>query len=170
MNSRPDDPGTDAVPGTTTQRWIYGGIRVLDGKRIHAWIDPAGRELLYAHTRSVSRAIGSYYTTQVVRAGSSTSLYRTPTYAADGYAPDEQRQQLWAKDTAARARLADLNQQHKAAQRNAVDEAQRPLIAAAHSLKTSADRDAFTTDMMRQLIGSWAAPNPKRSSRETSVP
>jgi hypothetical protein len=163
MISHPDGPDTDAVPGATTKRWIFGGIRVLDGKRIHAWIDPAGRELLYAHTRSVSRSIGCYHTAQVVRAGSSTSLCGAPTYAADGYAPDEQRQQLWAKDTAARARLADLNQERKAAQRNAVDEALRPLIAAPRSLKTSADRDAFIAYVMRQLIGSWAAPNPKRS-------
>jgi hypothetical protein len=52
-----------------TERWVYGGIRVLDSKRVHAWIDAAGRELLYAFARSGNWAIGSFYTAQVTRNG-----------------------------------------------------------------------------------------------------
>ncbi len=40
MSDQPAEPHEQEVP-TTKERWIYGGIRVLDDKRIHAWIDPA---------------------------------------------------------------------------------------------------------------------------------
>ncbi len=158
MNNEPAE--TEQAPPTTKERWIYGGIRVLDGKRVHAWIDPAGRELLYVHQRSGSWAIGSFYTARVIRTGESTTLYGTPTYTGDGYAADELRRQLWAKDTAARTRLASLTQERKAARRNAIDEALGPLLAAARTLKTSADRDAVTAYVMRQLISTWYTPDP----------
>jgi hypothetical protein len=162
VSSPPEDPDTDAGPDTTTERWIYGGIRVLDGKRVHAWIDPGGRELLYAHKRAGNWAIGSSYTAQVIRTGPSTALYGTPTYTGNGDTPDELRRELWANHLAARTRLSDLTQERKAAQRNAIDEALRPLLAAARTVKTSADRDALIAYVMRQLITAWHAPNPER--------
>ncbi len=160
MSDQPAEPHEQEIP-TTKERWIYGGIRVLDDKRIHAWIDPAGREGLYAHKRASTWAIGSYYTARVIRTGSSTTLYGTPTYTGDGYAPDELRRELWAKDTAARTRLARLAQERKESRRNAIDQALAPLITAARTLKTSADRDAFTAYVMRQLIRAWYTPDPQ---------
>ncbi len=158
MSNQPPEPAEEQVP-TSKERWIYGGIRVRNDKRIHAWIDPHGYEGLYALKRTASWAIGSYYTARVVRNSSSTTLYGTPTYTGDGYAPDELRRQLWAKDTAARTRLARLAQERKEAQRNAIDEALTPLIDAARTLRTSADRDAFTAYVMRQLIKTWYTPD-----------
>jgi len=153
VSHQPDED--DEVRDAAKERWIYGGIRVLDDKRVHAWIDPTGRELLYTFKRSGNWAIGSYYTARVTRAGGSTRLHSIPTYTGDGYTDDEPRRQLWAKDTAARAQLALLTQERNAARRNAIDEALAPLIAAARALKTSADRDAFTAYVMRRLIDSW---------------
>ena len=39
---------TDPEPAEET--WTYAGVRVLDGKRQHAWLDPAGEELLFSRT------------------------------------------------------------------------------------------------------------------------
>ncbi|MEJ3741801.1 hypothetical protein WEI85_00665 [Actinomycetes bacterium KLBMP 9797] len=153
-------PDDEAGPvATTEERWIYGGIRVLNGRRIHAWIDPHGHEGLYQLKRAGNWAIGCYYTAQVVRTGEATRLYGAPTYAGGGHAPDEVRRQLWAKDTAARTRLALLAQERNQARRNAIDEALEPLITMARAVRTSADRDALTAYVMRRLISSWYPPH-----------
>jgi hypothetical protein len=165
--SRPDsraaaqtgDTAPDAVKQSSRdvveERWVYGGIRVLDNKRVHAWIDPSGRELLYAHKRSGTWAVGSFYTARVTRNGPHTTLYATPSYHGDGYADTGLRRRLWAQDTAARARLALVAQERNAARRNAIDEALMPLLDVARTLKTGADRDAFTAYVIRQLAAAW---------------
>jgi hypothetical protein len=38
------DPGPDPV----TERWIFGGSAIHSGRRAHLWLDPTGRELIYA--------------------------------------------------------------------------------------------------------------------------
>ena len=159
MSNQPAEPDEE-VP-TAEERWTYGGIRVLHDKRFHAWIDPTGYEGLYALKRGGSWAIGGYYTARVTRTASSTTLHGTPTHTGDDPAPDELRRQLWAKDTAARTRLARLAQERRQARRNAIDEALEPLITAARTLKTGADRDAFTAYVMRRLISTWYTPDPK---------
>ncbi len=153
MSQQPDEH--DQARNAATERWIYGGIRVLDGKRVHAWIDPAGRERLYAHKRGGHWAIGSYYTARVTRNGPHTALYGAPAYSGDGYADDELRRRLWAEDIAARAQLTLLTQERSDARRNAIDEALAPLLAIARTLKTGADRDAFTAYVIRHLIAAW---------------
>jgi hypothetical protein len=165
MNDQPDGPhhdDTDEVAELPTERWIYGGIRALEGKRVYAWIDPSGRELLYAHKRGGGWAIGSYYTAQISRDATTTRLHGLPTYTGDATDDDALRRDLWASHTAAQARLADLTRERNAARRNAIDEALQPLIAAARSLKTSAERDAFTAYVLRHLISSWATRAPSR--------
>jgi hypothetical protein len=156
--NQPTGPAENPAPATSTERWVYGGIRVLNGKRVHAWIDPHGHELLYSHKRSGHWAIGRYYTADVIRTGTRTQLYGTPMYTGDRDAGDELRRQLWVKDTAARTRLADLAAERKAAQRNAIDEALQPLLAAASVLRTGADRDAFIAYVLRRLISGWSTP------------
>ncbi len=160
MSDQPDesdhDIAADEVGNPPTERWIYGGIRDLDGKRVHAWLDPTGRELLYAHKRGGGWAVGSYYTAQVTHDGTTRVLHGLPTYTGDTTDNDALRRRLWASHTAAQARLAELAQERNAARRNAIDEALQPLIAAARSLKTSADRDAFTAYVLRRLINAWA--------------
>lgn len=140
---------------TTTERWIYGGIRVLHDRRIHAWIDPNGQQCLYQLKRAGSWVIGGYYTARVARNGDATTLYGTPHYTGDGNAPDDVRRDLWAKDTAARTRLALLAQERNQARRTAIDEALDPLLTLARTAKTSADRDALTAYVLRRMITSW---------------
>jgi hypothetical protein len=38
------DPGPDPV----TEQWIFGGSVIHSGRRAHLWLDPTGRELVYA--------------------------------------------------------------------------------------------------------------------------
>jgi hypothetical protein len=81
MNGQPDEH--DEPVSAAPEDWVYGGIRVLKGKRVHAWIDQSGRELLYAHKRGGTWAIGSYYTAQVSRHDGSTRLHNEPTYTGE---------------------------------------------------------------------------------------
>ena len=155
----PDTGGTgEPVAG---ERWIYGGIRVLDDKRVHAWIDPAGRELLYTFTRGGTWAIGSIYTARVTRTDTHTTLHATPTYTGDRTDDDELRRRLWAADTAARSQVALLAQERNDARRNAIDEALQPLLVAARTLRTGPDRDAFTAYVLRRLLAAWYRPPAK---------
>jgi len=154
---KPDhDDAAEELSSLPTERWTYGGIRALDGKRVHAWIDPTGREMLYAHKRGGGWAIGSYYTAHISRDGTTTRLHGLPAYTGEGTDDDALRRDLWASHTAAQTRLAELAQERNAARRNAIDDALQPLIAAARSLKTSADRDAFAAYVLRQLINAWS--------------
>jgi hypothetical protein len=88
----------------------------------------------------------------VLRTGDAISLYGAPQYTGAGTVTDEVRRELWAKDTAAKARLARLAQQRREAQHNALDEALEPLITVARTLRRSADRDAFIAYVLRRLI------------------
>lgn len=152
MSAQPDEH--DEAAGAAPERWVYGGIRVLDGKRVHAWIDPSGRELLYAFKRASHWAIGSFYTAEVSRQDSTTRLHNTPAYTGE-QADDELRRHLWAADTAARTQLARLAQERNDARRNAIDEVLEPVLAVARTLKTGPDRDAFTAHVLRRLLSAW---------------
>jgi len=99
VSDQPDGHG-DADPAAA-ERWLYGGVRVLDGKRVHAWIDPSGEELLYTFKRASSWAIGSYYTAAVSRQDATTRLHGSPTSTGEQADP-ELRRHLWAQDTTAR--------------------------------------------------------------------
>lgn len=164
--SHPDEPDTDSeVRGAVDERWVYGGIRVLHDKRVHAWIDPTGRELLYTFPRGGSWAIGSCYTASVARDGPKTTLHGTPAYTGDRHDDEQLRRQLWAQDTAARAQLARLAQERNEARRNAIDEAVEPLLAVARTLKTGPDRDAFIAYVLRRLATAWYLPSTRPDRR-----
>ena len=70
----------NAAPEPVTETWTYGGIRAdKDGKKWHAWIDPAGEEHWFARTGSARMAVGSHYTAQVTRRdGEAITLHGTP--------------------------------------------------------------------------------------------
>ncbi len=104
----------------TVERSIYGGIRVLDGKHLNTWIDPAGRKRLYAHERAGTWAIGSFYTAPGhPHRPEHTGLHGAPSHSGDGYADDELRRRPWAEDTAAGpARPVDPGTQPRAPQRH----------------------------------------------------
>lgn len=163
MSEHPDDH--DEPASAAPEEWVYGGIRVLDGKRVHAWIDRSGRELLYAHKRGRTWSIGSYYTAQVSRHDDTTRLHNEPTYTGE-QADHDLRRHLWAADTAARAQLARLAQERSEARRNAIDEVLEPVLAVARTLKSGPDRDAFTAHILRRMLSAWhTPPNPPTERR-----
>lgn len=160
--SGPDEH--DEPVGAAPERWVYGRIRVLDGKRVHAWVGPSGRELLYAFKRASAWAIGSFYTAEVSRQGTATTLHGVPAYTGE-QADDELRRHLWAADTAARVQLARLAQERNDARRNAIDEVVAPVLDVARTLKSGPDRDAFTAYVLRRLLSAWNTPGPPDGSR-----
>ncbi len=145
-----DNPGP--VPGTET--WIYGGIRAgADGKRRHAWIDPAGEEHWFSRT-GARMAVGSHYTVQVSRRDGTLTLHGIPAYT--GSAADEStRRALWTEHTLAQTQIEASRAERDAARGNALDEALAPLLQVAASLRTGAQRDALAAYVIRKLHNAW---------------
>jgi hypothetical protein len=76
------DQQRPAGPEPHTERWIFGGSRLGAGdKRVHAWVDPTGRHLLFK--ASGSFVVGSIYGARVVRDGECITLYGKPDYTGD---------------------------------------------------------------------------------------
>ncbi len=111
---------TQTAPEPVAELWTYGGLRVgKDGRRLYAWLDPGGEELLFSRTGRM--AVGSQCTVRVTRDGTVT-MHGTPEYA--GPAADEAtRRSLRAAHTLAQTRLEALRAERSAARRNALDEA-----------------------------------------------
>jgi hypothetical protein len=143
--------GAGAEPVTET--WTYGGVRVgQGGKRLFAWVDAGGEELLFSRT-GARMAVGSQYTVRVSRRGTIT-LHGTPAYA--GSAADEAtRRAVWAEHTVAQTRLEMIRAERSAARRSALDEALAPLLELAAPLRTSAERDALAAYVLRKLHNAW---------------
>jgi hypothetical protein len=67
------DPGPDPV----TEQWIFGGSVIHSGRRAHLWLDPTGRELIYAAQSSY--AVGYVYDVHVTRQGDRLQATRPTT-------------------------------------------------------------------------------------------
>ncbi len=93
-------PAPGAAPEPVTETWTYGGIRAgKDGKKWHAWADPAGEAHWFARTGS-RMAVGSHYTARVTRRDDGITLHGTPGYAGT-QAGQETRAALWTEHTLA---------------------------------------------------------------------
>jgi hypothetical protein len=158
------EPATgSAAPEPVTETWTYGGIRAdKDGKKWHAWIDPAGEEHWFARTGS-RMAVGSRYTAQVTRRDDGAiTLHGTPEYAGS-QAGGETRAALWTAHTLAQTRSESLRAERDAARRNALDEAIAPLLELAAPLRTGAQRDALAAYVLRKLHNAWTTRKPPDS-------
>lgn len=147
---------TTAEPGPApeTETWTYGGVRAgKDGKRLHAWIDPAGEEHWFSRT-GTRMAIGSHYSAQVSRHDGTVTLHGTPEYAGSAAGADTRRA-LWTEHTLAQTRLEAIRAERDAARRNALDEALAPLLEVAAPLRTGAQRDALAAYVLRKLHNAW---------------
>jgi hypothetical protein len=90
----PHDPtGDDNNPASTTseastapepsdETWVYAGVRVLNGKRVHAWVDDHGRGVELLYQQRGTYVIGNAYRARVTRTGERTSLHGPPTTQA----------------------------------------------------------------------------------------
>jgi hypothetical protein len=117
---------TGPAPEPATETWTYGGVRVgKGGKRLHAWLDADGVELLFSRV-GARMAVGSQYTVRVLRQDGIITLHGTPGYA--GSAVDEAtRRAVWAEHTVAQTRLEMIRAERSAARSSALDEALAPL-------------------------------------------
>lgn len=145
---------TTATGARTVEVWVYGGVRVLrDGKRAHAWIDPAGELLLYSRI-GAKAAVGYKYEVTVEREGEQVSLVGSPRFTPD-QADMETRRRLAVEDSVANTRLATLARERKAANQDALDEALEPLVRLAKGMRTGAERDALIATVLRRLARTW---------------
>jgi hypothetical protein len=151
-----NEPAPGAAPEPTAETWTYGGVRAdKDGKKWHAWVDPAGEEHWFARTGGSRMAVGSRYTAQVTRRdGGAITLHGTPEYAGSQVG-QETRAALWTAHTLAQTRIETLRAERDAARRNALDEALAPLLELAAPLRTSAQRDALAAYVIRKLHTAW---------------
>lgn len=145
---------TGQAPEPAEEMWTYGGVRVgKDGKRLHAWLDGGGEELLFSRT-GARMAVGSRYTVRVTRHDATITMHGTPVYAGTT-AGEATRRAAWAAHTAAQTRLEMIRAERNAARRNALDEALTPLLELARPLRTSAERDALAAYIIRRLHSTW---------------
>jgi hypothetical protein len=69
---------TRAGPEPAAEVRAYGGVRVGDGgKRVHAWLDASGEELLFSRA-GARMAVGSQYTVSVSQHDETITLHGTP--------------------------------------------------------------------------------------------
>jgi hypothetical protein len=142
----------------TTERWTYGGVRVLERKKVHAWLDESGEEHLFAPKRAGHWAVGYVYDVTVIRFRSDPARVQMVASSATftgGEADDEARLRLSALDRVARAELARITQERNAARRDALDEAMQPLLKLSAEMRTSADRDALIAAVLRRMTTAW---------------
>ena len=150
-----NEPAPGSAPEPVTETWTYGGIRAdKDGKKWHAWADPAGEEHWFARTGGGRMAVGSHYTVRVTRRDDGgITLHGTPEYAGS-QAGRETRAALWTEHTLAQTRVEILRAERDAGRRNALDEAIAPLLELAGPLRTGAQRDALAAYVIRKLHNS----------------
>ena len=155
-----NEPAPGAVPEPVTETWTYGGIRAdKDGRKWHAWVDPAGEEHWFARTGG-RMAVGSHYTARVTRRDDGgVTLHGSPEYAGS-QAGQETRAALWTEHTLAQTRIESLRAERDDARRNALDEAIAPLLELAAPLRTGAQRDALAAYVIRKLHNAWNTRKP----------
>ena len=156
------EPATAApavtAPDRKEERWAYGGVRVLRGKRVHAWLREAGmgEELLFSLTGSF--AVGEVYRATVSTVDGKTTVHGAPRFAGDGRVEPDFAARLRAEHHAAQARLSLARMQRAAGRRDELDEALEPLRAIARQLTSRADVTAFLAYVLRELAAPGPAP------------
>jgi hypothetical protein len=143
------DPGPDPV----TEQWIFGGSVIHSGRRAHLWLDPTGRELVYAAQGSY--AVGYVYDVHVTRQGDRVTRHGRPTSTGDT-ADDATRDSLAARHRATETTL-DVQRRDRAARRDdPVERAIAHLCDLAARVPQS-QRTAFAAYVAVRLARSWSA-------------
>jgi hypothetical protein len=143
------------IPEPVMETWTCAGVRIgSTGQRVIEWIDPAGEDLWY-DTKRASYVVGGRYAVKVLRADGKISKYRNPAPAYQGRADDPRIEEWRAAEIAAETRLTAAARERSAKRQEPLDRALEPLIEIAASLRTGADRDAFTAYVIRRLHAAW---------------
>jgi hypothetical protein len=149
------DQKTADKPAPSPERWIYGGLRLLDDKKVHAWLpeltqgQPLGGELLYQHKGSW--VVGGVYQAMVSRFEKLVRLHGSP-------GPWQQRLddaatvgRLELLDRQSRDALALIALERKAAKDPALAKAMQPLLEIAATLVTDSQIRALTAYVTEQV-------------------
>jgi hypothetical protein len=125
--------------------WAYGGIRVLSGRRVLAWVTQAGdgEEVLFEpRRRGGSFTVGLLYPIHVTRSMGRLRVHRWP-IKSRGRVGRELVALLRAEHYAAQAHLALLAMKGTPVGRIRLDESIEPLRVIARGLTDRADRAAL---------------------------
>lgn len=150
----------------TVQWWAYGGIRVLYGGRMLAWLTDSGdgEELLFEpRRRGGSFTVGLLYPVRVTRRDGRTWMHGSPG-KAHGRVDATLAALLRAEHHAAQARLALLRMKPPPLGRIRLDEAIDPVRAIAGGLTGRADRAALLAYVVAELSATLPAPSPHREA------
>lgn len=145
-----ESPQDDIEP--RNEKWDYGGVRVLSGKRVHAWLPDSGSADEVLFSMSGGHSIGEVYRAEVTRRDNGkTTLHGTPRYGGDGRVSEEIAARLRAENNVARIRLALLKQERATGKRDELIELLESLQVLARGLRTRADHTAFLAYVLREL-------------------
>lgn len=150
MSETPDTTAADTgEPEPTTERWVFGGSRIIKGKRYHAWIDPSGTELLYAPVGSPT--VGSIYEVKVARRDDIISKYKHATVYTGDRADPELRDRLFAQHRAAETALSLASRERADKRDDPVEKAIERLVELGRNVPAS-QRTGFASYIVARLI------------------
>lgn len=135
--------------------WVYAGVRALDGKRVTAWIDPGGKERLYAEKGSY--ALGHTYEVRVAR--EDDHIWRVAGSAKWTNAPVPEDITVWRLADMEAAQELERSKNERAAKKQGftdLEEAMEPLLAIARAARTAAQREALIAAVIRRLTYPWS--------------
>ena len=142
------------------ETWIFGGTRISNGARVHAWVPAArgnpGDELWFKAKGSY--AVGAAYTVRVSRTDDTTTKHGAPEFlsgagALTGWTP-EALAHLNASHSAAETRLRLAALERNAKRSSELDAALAPLLAIAERMAGS-DRAAFVAYVTTRIARAW---------------
>jgi hypothetical protein len=139
------------------ERWVFGGLRLLKGKRVHAWLvpgDPDDAERLFK--AKSTHVIGAVYLVRVIREnGSIFRVGESAVFTGDMGVSEEERRRLTAADRAASTRYAEERRERIAKNDDALADLIAPLQKIATEMRTHHERAAFisyvTAELWRRL-------------------
>jgi hypothetical protein len=137
------------------ERWVYAGVRMNgDGKKRHAWIDPAAHEQWF--TKGSARwVIGAVYEVSVTRNGDRRTQHGDPVLAEAADHDDPRVADYEAADRIAKTHLAARQRERDAAKTSALDEAIAPLERIAARFGSGADLDALAAYVTRRICAAY---------------
>lgn len=146
-------------PEPVLETWIYGGVRLKDGKRVWSFIDGHGQPWTHQKDQKL-HTIGGKFERPMVRAladdGTTTGISFYGEWRYTGEKIDaETRAEMEALDVTSRTRLAAITRDKNDARVKALDEAMEPLLAIAKKLHFGSERDAFVAHVIRRLTSGW---------------
>jgi len=148
------------------QWWAYGGVRVLSGGPVLAWVTEAGdgEEVLFEPRRRGGRfTVGLLYPVPVTRVLGRLRVHGWP-IKSRGRVERELVALLRAEHYAAQARLALLGLKAPPLGRIRLDEAIEPVRTIARELSGRSDRAALLAYVVAEVSAALPAPSPHREA------